>query len=578
MNDNLIKQLTNLSKQLGADRLISEDDKKEILNSIIAVLAQFKGEVENVNTETVKAVNKVLKQIQVEHDRYVEEAINTTEKTKTKVTEAVTGVMKELENVKKLCQEVMDSKPEDGDDADEEYIIEEVIKKLKPLEQNNAVSDDGTEIVAKINSLSLENENKIDFSHIKNAPEFKNGRWSGITKGAVLKLIQESGGAGVTLKVGGTNNVVQGTLDLIAGSGMTIVDNGDGTVTFTSTGGGGISDGDKGDITVSSTGSVWTIDNGVVTLAKQANMATGSLVYRKTAGAGAPEVQTLATLKTDLLLTGTNSGDQTSIVGITGTTTEFNTALTGDDFLFISALDTDVSLSANSDSKIASQKAVKSYIDSAVTGLLDLKGDTDCSTNPNYPSALKGDAYYVTVAGKIGGASGKTVEIGDVYVAKADNAGGTEASVGTSWFVLNQNLSGVALTSGTLAQFAATTSAQLAGVISDETGSGALVFANSPTLTTPRFADLGFIADANGNEMLIFDTVTSAVNEITLKNNTTTNAPEIQASGSDTNIDIKLVPKGTGIVKGDLKRFQVQLLAETTDQATGTTIGGFQNF
>jgi hypothetical protein len=43
-----------------------------------------------------------------------------------------------------------------------------------------------------------------------------------------------------------------------------------------------------------------------------------------------------------------------------------------------------------------------------------------------------------------------------------------------------------AATSGTLAQFAATTSAQLAGVISDETGSGALVFANSPTMTTPN--------------------------------------------------------------------------------------------
>ena len=43
-----------------------------------------------------------------------------------------------------------------------------------------------------------------------------------------------------------------------------------------------------------------------------------------------------------------------------------------------------------------------------------------------------------------------------------------------------------AVTTGTLAQFAATTSAQLAGVISDETGSGALVFATSPTLTTPN--------------------------------------------------------------------------------------------
>lgn len=39
-------------------------------------------------------------------------------------------------------------------------------------------------------------------------------------------------------------------------------------------------------------------------------MATGSVVYRKTAGTGAPEVQTLATLKSDLGLTGTNTGDQ----------------------------------------------------------------------------------------------------------------------------------------------------------------------------------------------------------------------------------------------------------------------------
>ncbi len=72
-----------------------------------------------------------------------------------------------------------------------------------------------------------------------------------------------------------------------------------------------VADGDKGDITVSVSGATWTIDNGAVTLAKQADMATASLVYRKTAGAGAPEVQSLATLKTDLGLTGTNSGDQT---------------------------------------------------------------------------------------------------------------------------------------------------------------------------------------------------------------------------------------------------------------------------
>lgn len=66
-----------------------------------------------------------------------------------------------------------------------------------------------------------------------------------------------------------------------------------------------------GDVTSSAGSAVLSIGAGKVTLAMQANMATASVVYRKTAGSGAPEVQTLATLKTDLGLTGTNSGDQT---------------------------------------------------------------------------------------------------------------------------------------------------------------------------------------------------------------------------------------------------------------------------
>lgn len=70
---------------------------------------------------------------------------------------------------------------------------------------------------------------------------------------------------------------------------------------------------------IATSGSGADLTNGSVTLAKQANMATASVVYRKTAGAGAPEVQTLATLKTDLNLTGTNSGDQT--ITLTGDVT-----------------------------------------------------------------------------------------------------------------------------------------------------------------------------------------------------------------------------------------------------------------
>jgi hypothetical protein len=103
---------------------------------------------------------------------------------------------------------------------------------------------------------------------------------------------------------------------------------------------------------------------------------------------------------------------------------------------------------------------VAAQIAASVTGLLDLKGSTDCSANPNYPAASKGDFYRVSVAGKIGGASGKSVEVGDAVVALADNAGGSEASVGTSWFVLEHNLASALQAANNLSDLASASSAR----------------------------------------------------------------------------------------------------------------------
>ena len=74
------------------------------------------------------------------------------------------------------------------------------------------------------------------------------------------------------------------------------------------------------------------------------------------------------------------------------------------------------------------------------------------------------------------------------------------------------------------------------------------------TLTAPKIADGGFIADANGAEQVIFQTTASAVNEIEITNAatggsavvSTSTAPIIGASG-ETNVDLALLPKGTGI-------------------------------
>jgi hypothetical protein len=81
-------------------------------------------------------------------------------------------------------------------------------------------------------------------------------------------------------------------------------------------------------------------------------------------------------------------------------------------------------------------QAILSSIGSAV----NLQADINASANPDYPEAVKGDCYYVTHAGKVGGAAGVEVDVGDLVVAKADNAGGDQAAVGASWFVLERNL------------------------------------------------------------------------------------------------------------------------------------------
>ena len=72
----------------------------------------------------------------------------------------------------------------------------------------------------------------------------------------------------------------------------------------------------------------------------------------------------------------------------------------------------------------------------------------------------------------------------------------------------------VALTNNKLSDFAATSSSELAGIISDETGTGALVFANTPTLVTPN------IGAATGTSLTLSGDLT--VNGTTTTINSTT--------------------------------------------------------
>ena len=108
---------------------------------------------------------------------------------------------------------------------------------------------------------------------------------------------------------------------------------------------------------------------------------------------------------------------------------------------------------------------------------------------------------------------------------------------------------GDAVTSGTLAQFAATTSAELAGVISNETGSGLLCFATSPTLTTP-----------------ILGTVTSGDISACTSTSMTMVTPILGTPTSGSLVNCNQYPEAIGIAVGD----------ETTALTTGTGKVEFQ--
>ncbi len=98
-------------------------------------------------------------------------------------------------------------------------------------------------------------------------------------------------------------------------------------------------------------------------------------------------------------------------------------------------------MTSNSATKVPSQQSVKAYADSLIgaSDAMRFLGVIDASTDPNYPAAVVGDTYKISVTGKIGGASGIVVEVGDTIIATADNAGGTQASVGASWTILQTN-------------------------------------------------------------------------------------------------------------------------------------------
>lgn len=72
---------------------------------------------------------------------------------------------------------------------------------------------------------------------------------------------------------------------------------------------------------------------------------------------------------------------------------------------------------------------------------------------------------------------------------------------------------------------------------------------STPVITSPKISTA--IMDSNNNESLKLTATSSAVNELTVANAATGNAVSLSATGDDTNIDLNLTGKGTGVVSID---------------------------
>jgi hypothetical protein len=234
---------------------------------------------------------------------------------------------------------------------------------------------------------------------------------------------------------------------LTIGSNLSI----SGTTLNASGGGSGLADGDYGDITVGSSSTTLTIDNGAVTLAKIANIATDRLLGRDTASSGVVEELTVGG---GIEFTG-SGGIQTS-------------ALTGDVTKSAGGTSTTIANNVVSLAKMATM-ATASFLgrNTAGTGNVEVLSAATAAGLLNSSIA----PVFANITSKPTTLSGYGIT--DAQALDSDL---------TSW-------AGVTRASG-FDTFAATpSSANLRSLLTDETGTGAAVFATSPAIATPTLTD-----------------------------------------------------------------------------------------
>ena len=193
---------------------------------------------------------------------------------------------------------------------------------------------------------------------------------------------------------------------------------------------------------------------------------------------------------------------------------------------------------------VDSNKDISGFRNLSITGDLTVAGD-DITMGTNTAGNLlvaDGTNFNSIAVGSLSEIS--TVANDDVFLA-VDTSGGGLKKITRSAIV-----SGLA-SSGAISNVVEDTSPQL----------GANLDTNSHNILID---DAHFIGDENGNEQIIFQTTSSAVNQFDVTNAATGNPPSIKATGGDTNIDFNISAKGTGhvTVLGDTNSGAIQFNCE----------------
>lgn len=304
-----------------------------------------------------------------------------------------------------------------------------------------------------------------------------------------------------------------------------------------------------GDVTGSGTGSfAATIGAGVVTNAKLATVATATFKGRTTAGTGAPEDLSVAqaTALLNVMVGDAGSGGTKGLVPApaSGDAAKF---LRGDGTWVANASGTVTTVSVVTANGFAGTVATDSTtpaitLTTSVTGILQGNGTAISAasttgsgavvlaTSPTLTTPVLGVASATSInkVAITAPATSATLTIAD---GKTFTVSNTLTFTGTDTSSVAFGTGGtVAYQGGTLAQFASTTSAQLAALMSDETGSGALVFATSPSLVTPT---LGVASATSINKVAITAPTTSATLTIA-DGKTATFSNTLTFTGTDT--------------------------------------------